>query len=453
MTKPPGYFWQGTLLLLPVVLLASFSVFFLIQERERTERDLRHEAAEEVNALVEGLAATVHDAARQAYGPEALPSLERFLYPLYPEAASASESWTKFLKAQERCQTDAIEGAAQLMELADDTETISPAGIPLSPLVYLALMRQASSNEARIQFARTLIRQAIYSTPSQLTTQFITATADFLPLQEWERAQEHWQRHERIRGLLREHGQNLGGWHDALWFDNVGTTSAPFPFAIDAALLEKTIRTFLNARPSRFQRFLTIDDKQILEESGPILSQARNTPFILSAAIKDRDAFFASQRRQSWLFSSLIVGASLAAGVGVWASRRAYLRQHALNALKGNFVSSVSHELRAPIASVRLLAERLSKPHDVNDTKQREYAKFIVDECQRLTALVQNILEFSRLDQGRQSYTFEESEIERLVIESVRLMEPLADKREIELSVTTESITPLPVIGGCPIDR
>lgn len=74
------------------------------------------------------------------------------------------------------------------------------------------------------------------------------------------------------------------------------------------------------------------------------------------------EMLFARQRNRSLLFGGLIAAWALAAIIGFDPSaRRAFLRQQQLSEMKSNFVSSVSHELRAPIASVRLLAESLER--------------------------------------------------------------------------------------------
>src|SRR6185503_6397258 len=108
-------------------------------------------------------------------------------------------------------------------------------------------------------------------------------------------------------------------------------------------------------------------------------------------------------------------------------------RQLHLAELKDNFVSSVSHELRAPIASVRLMAEGLERGRVTEPEKQREYFRFIVQECQRLSALIQNVLDVSRIDFGRKQYDFELASVSKLVEETVSSMQPVANERGIRL--------------------
>lgn len=81
-------------------------------------------------------------------------------------------------------------------------------------------------------------------------------------------------------------------------------------------------------------------------------------------------ALFERQRTRTFWFGLLIACSTMAAVIGLLAARRAFLRQQQLAEMKSNFVSSVSHELRAPIASVRLLAESLERGKISEPSKQ-----------------------------------------------------------------------------------
>jgi two-component system phosphate regulon sensor histidine kinase PhoR len=103
--------------------------------------------------------------------------------------------------------------------------------------------------------------------------------------------------------------------------------------------------------------------------------------------------------------------------------------------MKSNFVSSVSHELRAPIASVRLLAESLDRGKVTDESKRRDYFRLIGQECRRLSSLVENVLDFARIDQGRKRYEFEPTDLIALVTQTVSLMEPYAAERQVTLQL------------------
>ena len=145
-------------------------------------------------------------------------------------------------------------------------------------------------------------------------------------------------------------------------------------------------------------------------------------------------ALFQRQRTRSFWFGSLIAVSTVAALIGLLTAWRAFQRQMQLSEMKSNFVSSVSHELRAPIASVRLMAENLEREKILEPQKQKEYFAFIGQECRRLTSLIENVLDFSRIEQGRKQYEFEPTDIVALVTQTVKLMEPYANEKGVQLS-------------------
>ncbi len=155
--------------------------------------------------------------------------------------------------------------------------------------------------------------------------------------------------------------------------------------------------------------------------------------FRIIVLLADQKSLYARQSLRRWFFGGLIVLSFAAAVAALVAARRAFVRQLALNEQKSNFVSSVSHELRAPIASVRLMAENLERGKISGVEKQNEYFRFIVQECRRLSSLIENVLDFSRIEQGRKQYEFEPTDLVALTQTTVKLMEPYAAERGVKL--------------------
>ena len=145
--------------------------------------------------------------------------------------------------------------------------------------------------------------------------------------------------------------------------------------------------------------------------------------------------FYARQQVRTYVFGGLIGVAVLTALLGFVAARRAYLRQHQLIELKSNFVSSVSHELRAPIASMRLLAESLQRGKISDPGRQADYFRFLVQECRRLSGLIENVLNFARIEQGCKQYELERTDVPGLLEQTVKLMEPAATEKQVSLTL------------------
>jgi signal transduction histidine kinase len=100
---------------------------------------------------------------------------------------------------------------------------------------------------------------------------------------------------------------------------------------------------------------------------------------------------------------------------GVWLTYRNVSREMTLARLKSDFVANVSHELRTPLALIRLYAETLELGRLTAKEKYQEYFRIIREESERLTALINNILDFSRIEAGRKEYEFQETDLGELV--------------------------------------
>jgi signal transduction histidine kinase len=108
-------------------------------------------------------------------------------------------------------------------------------------------------------------------------------------------------------------------------------------------------------------------------------------------------------------------GLSLLMGAGMFLTYRNVTRELALAKLKSDFVSNVSHELRTPLALIRLYAETLELGRLSNPAKCQEYYAIIRKESERLTSLINNILDFSRIESGKKEYSFRETDVADLV--------------------------------------
>jgi signal transduction histidine kinase len=180
----------------------------------------------------------------------------------------------------------------------------------------------------------------------------------------------------------------------------------------------------------------------------PVLGQAAGTwkelpqndhsyPFQIRVLLASHEILYTRQSQRTRLVGGLIVISVLAALMGLIAGYRSFRRERQLNEMKSNFVSSVSHELRAPLASVRLMAENLAGDKIHEPEKQKEYFRFIGQECRRLSSLIENVLDFSRIEQGRKQYEFEPTDLGALTTTTVKLMEPYAAEKGVKLEMAS----------------
>jgi signal transduction histidine kinase len=112
------------------------------------------------------------------------------------------------------------------------------------------------------------------------------------------------------------------------------------------------------------------------------------------------------------LLIALALAAILAGGYFVAADTR---RQLALAQKKTDFVSNVSHELKTPLTSIRMFADLLADGRVTEPEKRDRYLRIISGESERLTRLVNNVLDFARLEKNRKTYEMREVDLHDVV--------------------------------------
>jgi signal transduction histidine kinase len=122
-------------------------------------------------------------------------------------------------------------------------------------------------------------------------------------------------------------------------------------------------------------------------------------------------------RRLAVAKTVLIAFIDLILGAGLFLVYSNVRREIRLSRLKSDFVANVSHELKTPLALIRLFAETLELGRVPSPDKAQQYYRVINKESQRLTQLINNILDFSRIEAGRREYRFAPTDVTRIVDE------------------------------------
>ena len=145
----------------------------------------------------------------------------------------------------------------------------------------------------------------------------------------------------------------------------------------------------------------------------------RNLEYVfpgLTLAIKYQGMTVADIGTRFLRYNYIVLAAlSLLMVAGIFLTYRNVSREMNLARQKSDFVANVSHELRTPLALIRLYAETLELGRLTAKEKYQEYFRIIREESERLTALINNILDFSRIDAGRKEYEFQETNLGELV--------------------------------------
>jgi two-component system, OmpR family, phosphate regulon sensor histidine kinase PhoR len=151
-------------------------------------------------------------------------------------------------------------------------------------------------------------------------------------------------------------------------------------------------------------------------------------------------------RRQVWFYGAALVMVLGLSGFGAFLLWRDVRREMRLAAMRGQFVASVSHELKTPLTSIRMFAETLRMGRAMDAVTRDEYLDTIVNESERLTRLLNNVLDFSRIEQERKTYRLEPAKLAEVVRTAARTMEyPLAQER-FELRLDLDDTLP-PVLA------
>lgn len=117
-----------------------------------------------------------------------------------------------------------------------------------------------------------------------------------------------------------------------------------------------------------------------------------------------------------------------------------------LDQLKSDFVSKVSHEFRTPLTSIKGFTEILLSYDDVDPKTQKDFIAIIHEESERLTRLINDILDLSKIESGRSDWTIQPLSPNQIVIRAVKLVQAISMEQNIP--ITVEVPKNLPSIQG-----
>ncbi len=127
---------------------------------------------------------------------------------------------------------------------------------------------------------------------------------------------------------------------------------------------------------------------------------------------------------------------------GVFFTTRMAMREMELSHAKTTFVSNVSHELKTPLAKIQFFNELLRNLPEGAREKQQRYHRVIDQECERLAILVDNVLDFNRIERGQMSYKFAHVPIGEVLTEVTETFNVLYGGRGYHIDLQTEGRLP-----------
>ena len=161
---------------------------------------------------------------------------------------------------------------------------------------------------------------------------------------------------------------------------------------------------------------------------------------------EDSASILRHYRQRRWLlfFTMLLLTATI--GFGGYLIVRDAAREAKLSRLRSDFVSNVSHELKTPLTSIRLYAETLLMGRFRGETERTHCVETILHESERLSRLVDNVLDFSKIEKGRKAYHLRNEDLADVARSCLDLFRYRL--REEGFAVRTdipESIRPIPL--------
>jgi signal transduction histidine kinase len=352
---------------------------------------------------------------------------------LSKELAAAVESTPLFPDPPQPGVTSAADAVldgndlTELRKLRDDPGAgISPAGLPRQVLAGFRVF-EASKDPAD---AKMLVNLATGDAASVLTPLVFAKTGE---------APETWTQGEKARALSRKHpeigpaGTWLGEEEETWWLAADGKSLRFIPNQAFQQALGSAARHL----PAWADLLLSIDGEKVAgsytdREVMEILPIRSEDDLRLEIVAARPDLIERNARQQGRWTMALLGVAVLVSGGALGMMHHAIRRERLLSEMKSQFVASVSHELRAPVASIRLMADAL-QAEKVDLKTAKEFHRLIAMEGARLSTLVGNVLDHARIEQGRKVWRMEPCDLAALTADTLRVMEPLAQEKGIKL--------------------
>lgn len=121
------------------------------------------------------------------------------------------------------------------------------------------------------------------------------------------------------------------------------------------------------------------------------------------------------------------------------------IKEKEINDMKSFFISNVSHELKTPITSIKLYSELMQINKEFTSENNLDYLKIIEGESNRLTRLIDNLLDLSKIEKGIKTYNFVEINLSKLLFYCLNLMEYLVKIEKVEVIRNIEE--PIYLVG------
>ena len=143
--------------------------------------------------------------------------------------------------------------------------------------------------------------------------------------------------------------------------------------------------------------------------------------------------------RRSWIYGISSVLLLVAMGLGVALILRDIAREKHLSRLRSDFISNVTHELKTPLTSIRMYAESLIMGRIKTAKGRKDYLSVVVNESERLKRMINNILEFSKMEKTKQEYHLVASRLSDTLLAAISDLKYYLDEKGFILKTEIDS--------------
>lgn len=158
-------------------------------------------------------------------------------------------------------------------------------------------------------------------------------------------------------------------------------------------------------------------------------------PFV--RALRESGDYALAEQTGLWPFATVALVLAFAAALR--AQRRAALREAAAVDAQSEFLTNVTHELKTPLASIRLLAEMLQEGRAKG--REHEYHAMLGAESARLSTLLENVLDLGRTERGERTFDVRDFDLAFAAREATALLQPLVARDGRSITLRTDSAT------------
>jgi two-component system phosphate regulon sensor histidine kinase PhoR len=253
------------------------------------------------------------------------------------------------------------------------------------------------------------------------------------------------------------HYHDLVDGHSVLEVYSPRETDEEIPYFVVARFnMDYVTRPWLEevlGRPRKNLRVVVVDDegRLVSGEALPAFRSERDERFTneygfgkalyrwhVRIAPLSVSEFQTQTERQRRLQTVLIFLSTTILAVGLGIVWLVILAERRASRLKSDFIANVSHELKTPLSLIRMFGEMVATGRHKGENAARDYGAIITRESERLSHLIDNVLDFARLERGKASYTFVEADLADLLERALDVCRYRLEKEKLKLRTIIE---------------